>query len=397
MCARAETPRIPPALLLATAVTLLSAPTATGTTYDRRPRPTAVLAVSGQFIAQDASDGVALYRLGDTSLVRRFRARAAVYKFAVTADEKVLLMACDDGSLAAREVATGRALWDLSRSRSGLSFVYDVCFARDGRSVIVCGANDRALIFETASGRRIGVVSFPSGQTSIMSAALCPDGSRGVLINLGEEVCAFDVATGRPRQTGVTGAWPIRYSADGRYVALRSNNSGEREQLRVVTAGDGWAVQDLGEFGNIGHIKPDEGGGFLAAALARDSQSSTGVRCWPAAGRLEEVWRLPTGDGERTDFTTGDSVGVATTSRLVTRVVDLRTGAVLGSADNSANYRPIVVTYTAKGIVPQLLEVFEPTGPTGLGRASAVLVVLGTVVALWLVLRRRRSRQRTPD
>lgn len=372
-------------------LSLLVAPPATGTTYDRSPRPTVLLAGSSRFVAQDSWDGVALYRLSDRSLVHRFRVPAGVCTFAVTPDEKVLLLAGADGSLAAWDLATAATRWSLSPSRSGLSYVDDVCFAGDGRSVIVCNSQDEAFILETATGRRIGVVSFPPGQNNIMSAALSPDGSRGVLVDLLGHVFEFDVATGQMRPTGFTGAGPVRYSVDGRYVALRSDNSGIREQLRVAKAGNGWAVCDLGKFSSIGHIR-SVGDGFVATAQMRESSSCVGVWCLPDNQRLQEIWRLSTPDRERTDFSTEAMIGVCTDCRLVTNVIDFRSGAVSGSIDNSANYRPVVMTSSSRDIVPPTLE------RLGVNRVSGWLVPVGglcvvaVVLAFGVMQRRRRSR-----
>jgi hypothetical protein len=72
-----------------------------------------------------------------------------------------------------------------------------------------------------------------------------------------------------------------------------------------------------------------------------------GVQVWPATGKWKEIWMHPQtrGVNERTDFLPDTMIGVSTGYTLVTKWVDLRTGSVLGSLDNSANYRPIVVTF----------------------------------------------------
>src|SRR5262249_40257606 len=139
------------------------------------------------------------------------------------------------------------------------------------------------------------------------------------------------------------GAWPVRYSADGKYLALRSSNSGVDEQLRVVAVKD-LTKPDVGQFSHIGHIKPTEDGGFLACARVGrrfdDNIATVGVEYRPGPGELKEVWKLAAADAEnQTDFDPKRMIGVSTDFRLVTRLIDLRSGKPRLTIDNSANYR----------------------------------------------------------
>src|SRR5579883_2005677 len=125
--------RLPLSFLLASLVAPLTAATAAGRTIDTRFRQALFLPRSGQFIAQDAMNGAALYRLGDTGLVHSFRVKESVWRFAVTSDEKTLLMAGLGGNVSAHDLTTGQTLWELSGAQSGLGLVRDVSFSRDGR------------------------------------------------------------------------------------------------------------------------------------------------------------------------------------------------------------------------------------------------------------------------
>jgi hypothetical protein len=163
-----------------------------------------------------------------------------------------------------------------------MEYVYDAAFAHDGESCVVCDHRDQAVVLRTGTGERLGVVRFPPMQTNIMTAALAPGGRTGVLIDLGGRLHTFDVTTGTPRDTGVTGAWPVRYSADGRYIAFRSNNSGTGEQVRLVAMDGTLATRDVGTFSHIGHIRPDGGGAFLVCGRvggrADEAAAVVGVR-----------------------------------------------------------------------------------------------------------------------
>jgi len=259
----------------------------------------------------------------------------------------LLLIAGSDGSLSLWDVTTGENVWQKTPRQTEVKYTNDASFARDGESFVICNNLDFAFIGKTATGEKVGVVSFPPTQTNIMSACLTPDGSRGVLITTGEEVFTFEVKTGAMQDTGVTGAWPVRGSEDGKYAAFRSGNKGKRESLRVLRLDDKPASRDTTQLGYIGHIKPVEGGDFLVTDARRDGEKNfmVGSRCTPSTGELKEVWKVAAGeDWRRMDFDLITMRGVYTSWSLKTRLIDLRTGEELLKIDNSANARPEMVS-----------------------------------------------------
>jgi WD40 repeat protein len=328
---------------------------ARGTTYDRTPRPALLLQHAEAFIAQDGWDSVALYRLKDGAKLFQFPAGRRVNEIDVTSDDRFLLVACADGSLGLWDLNTGGRVWWKESAQTGLGYVYDVSFAHDGRSFVASNERDFAVVCETQTGDEVRRVSFPPMQTNVMSAALSPDGSAGALIKVSERVFTFDVRTGTLADTGIRGAGWIRYSTDGKRVACRSSNSGSKEQLRVIALGAKPLAADTGDFSHIGHLRATDDGGFLACAWvedpARTRRSVVGVRCGRGNAPTQEVWRLPNTEGleNLTDFDAGGRLGVATDFRLVTRVFNLRTGEVLLTINNSANYRPEMVSTTVHG------------------------------------------------
>src|ERR1700722_8160128 len=206
---------------------------------------------------------MALYRVRDATVIHRFPANRGITDIALTTDETLFLIACDDGTLSLWEVESGKRLWQQSRSQSGLRVIFDSTFALNDESCIVACDQGQAIILKTSSGERLGVIRFPPNETSVMSAALSRNNTSGFLIDLGERLHTFDTANGRLNDTGLTGAWPVRYCADGSYIAFRSKNSGISEQLRVVAARENLASQDLGQFSGIARIKQAREGRFL--------------------------------------------------------------------------------------------------------------------------------------
>jgi hypothetical protein len=362
------------------------------------PKPTIVLNDSQRFIAQISWNSMALYRVSNGTIINRFKSSGWINCIAATPDEKLLLLACSNGSLSLWEIETGELLWGLSGRQTGLHYVYDVCFSHDGQSFIVSNFTDPALVFRTNTGERIGAVGFR--QTNIMSAALSPDGSKGVAIELGQHIHTFDLATAVLTDTRFEGGWPIRYSVDGKHIACRSSNSGADERLAIMTVGETLTRQDLGQFTYITNITPCQDGSFLVTAnigkIFDYSAHMVGIQVWPINGELREIWRLPLVEKTRNEqdsfaFATPGLIGVSTNYRLVTTVMDLRTGKHLLTIDNSANVRPDLYLsglligggiFVAIGLIAVVIRRQWPSAT----KAMNVLALGGAAVSPFLVL-----------
>jgi hypothetical protein len=224
-----------------------------------------------------------------------------------------------------------------------------------------------------------------------MSAALAPDGSTGALLEVGGHVHTFDVAAATIRDTGLTGSGTIRYSSDGRYFAWCNSNSGVLEHLRVAATDDPSRFTDVGQFRRLGLVRPTDDGRFAVTAEAIDrtgAQVTIGTLYDPATGELRPAWSLPTDPlappERQTDFATDALTGISTDYRLVTSVIDLADGTVRLRVDNSANFRPTIVSWSSRG---------------GSRVSRKGLLVLGTsvacaIVAVTIAIARRRSAGR---
>jgi WD40 repeat protein len=133
--------------LIAVVLVSLAPSVASGTKYDTRPRLARILANSATFVVQNGWNSVAVYRIGDGKLLHKFPANGRVNKFDVTADERFLVVACADGTVAVWDLSAGDRLWRKNSRDTGLEYAYDVSFAWDGKSFIVCNDRDFASIF----------------------------------------------------------------------------------------------------------------------------------------------------------------------------------------------------------------------------------------------------------
>src|SRR5262249_51633019 len=158
-------------------------------------------------------------------------------------------------------LGSGSQLWSKKPTGSKRGSVCDVSFAHNGKSLIVCDFEGSVSIYETLTGSQLGNVRLPKQHGPAMSAALSPDGSKGVLITLGEQLFAFDTITGTASDTGLKGERLVRYSSHGKYIAMRAYESGSGTFLRIVTMDAHLAETNLGPFSEIGQIRPTEDGG----------------------------------------------------------------------------------------------------------------------------------------
>jgi WD40 repeat protein len=399
------------AFVFATACATFFASAAIATSIDTSPRQALLLPRSGQLVAQISLSSVGLYELADRSLVRSFPVPTLVRWMAVTDDEKVLVMGCIDGSIMGRDLTTGQELWTLSLSGIAPSYARGITFSQDSQSFVASGVDGLVPVFETRTGRGRGGVSFPKGTAPIESAALCPDGSTGVFVSQTGSLVSFDVATGKWQRTDVMGAGPVRYSVDGKHIALGIYSPQDHPwieragRLRIVNADGSWTVLDLGSFAEVIRIKAVADGGFVVLAAINETDGRgfrigsdwVGVRWRPGNKDIDELWRIPRKYGYEEppmDFDPEKLTGVHTNHRFVTDIWDLRTGDLVNAIDNSANYR---VRYTSSynpGLFG-LLRMWHVWGPdSGWGPLLCGTVVLGGVIAFWLVIRRRRAINR---
>jgi WD40 repeat protein len=302
-----------------------------------------ILLNTNQFLAHDSRDVVILYDLNGKA-IRKFVPRSGhVDTIAVTPDEKYLLIEADDGSLQLCEIQSGVTKWFLAPNKTGLDYGHGASFSADGQSFIIC-ANAQALVMKTATGRRVVSVHFDDSEKhEIASAALSPDGSKGVFVAWlwGQpegQVYTFDTSTGTAHATGIAGSPGVQYSSDGKYVALSASNS--RSQLRVIHAtGAIWSYVDIGHFGSISGIRPTRDGKFLITADDK-SGVTEGEICVPDTATMKEIWRssLSLKGLFLTDFDAESMIGVSTDADFSTTVINLRTGTSKLVVDNSKNY-----------------------------------------------------------
>jgi len=361
---------------------LLLATPALGLSVSLAPRPSLWL-TTGEFLALDAQDSLTLYDQKGTTIRRFAGVGNFVQAIAATSDERFLLLAGYDGRLSLFDLRTGAQLWTKTPKDTALGWIHDASFAWDGRSLVVCNDRGEAIIYDTATGKQIGAINVPSTEPRIMSAALSPDGSTGVLVDLSEHVFQFDTATGKATHTGLKGGWPIRYSADGRYFAFPSSNFGGGAQLRIATA-DAKSSLDAGGFCYIGHIKPTPDGKFLLSAMAAGGGKSNpglivGAVCDPQKAKVAVVWNVPLqGDVQPvTDFDPQTMLGVCTDYRLVTLVLDLKKSKTLLTIDHSDAWQ-------------RQLHFEQSAGPDLI---VAVIVAVAGAVVVVLVIRRLRIRR----
>jgi PQQ-like domain len=387
-------------LFLGPALALAIVSCANATTIGTPYRHVAILSGSGQAIVQNADNAVALYRFSDKLSVRQFRATDVITAFAASPDECRLVLGCNNGDISAWDVRTGDLLWQRSLNASRPSLIRDFTFTRDGGSFLVSDFEGNARIVDSKTGRDVRVLSMSPESPQIWAGAISPDGRSCVVMGLDNQLYAFDVESGHFTRAGISyrGSW-IRYSLDGKYIAMFPRSSNDEEDLLIVAADGSWAVQKCERLGRIDMVKPNEDGGFLIAEFNHDIGKSDSIADWYSRGL---VWR---GDGERAkqlwmlrpfaarlhamDFDPKAQIAVFTDRRLVTRMFDLNNGAELVCLDNSVNYHPTTLSTTSYGIWPLLWRWLGGAGSYRSWFLVSGVVGIAFVLLLWKVRRPR--------
>src|SRR5262249_18674825 len=137
------------------------------------------------------------------------------------------------------------------RKRSPEPAIGDVCFSADGRSLVYCDDRETATVVAARTGAVLGTVRLSGPGREGWSATLSPDGTEGALLDTKGEICRFRVGESTVHPTGVKGAWPVRFSSDGRFLACWSADRNDPVpfiSLRLIEVGGTHPARDLGKF-----------------------------------------------------------------------------------------------------------------------------------------------------
>ena len=342
---------------------------------DTTPKPSAFLGDSNRFVAVDSMESAAIYSAEDGKQLHKLSVAGRINKLAVTTDHKFVCIACGNGSISVWDTATGENLW--AKLPGELGYIYDVSFAWDGNR-LVASDNVGAVVYDAVTGNRI----WRFGESEIiLSAALSPDGTKGVFVGIDERLFTFDVLAKKTTATGLETGRPLRYSSDGKHVVCIASVKGQLDwvrKIRVFTMGEKILVKDAGDFSPY-HLRPIASGLFLVTC------AGAGVIFNPETGEAKEIWKT---DAAVEDFDQASLLGVSTRYNLITRVTDLRTGKIAFTIDNSANYRD------SEDLLGGLILTVLKNWP--LLVAVATVVMLVGVLVVYLRANRRKARKLTP-
>ena len=302
----------------------------------RGPRQARVLSDATRILVHDSPKSLTLHRVSDGQAMHRFAAAEPIIDFDVTLDDQLVVAVCWNGDLGAWSVATGAKAWWRSAAEAGIGQPTDVSFASDGRSLVVASNEGYILVLDAATGSDLSHVDLPSRQPA-MSACLSPDGLRGAVLSATYHLFVIDVAAGIATDSGIRGAWPVRWSSGGQWLFMRSNDGGGAEKFRRIDAST-LEVTDVGELEAIRTLRALGDGRFIATATEQvaDGPLSMGVVVEPNAPSVNEVWRGRWADGlwYVTDFDVTTGIAVSTDFEFLTRVVDMATMRTKVSIDH---------------------------------------------------------------
>ncbi|HEV8060627.1 MAG TPA: hypothetical protein VGP68_12165 [Gemmataceae bacterium] len=351
-------------------------------------RPAVMLSRTDEFIAMNRQDSASLYRTKDAKQVRTFTASDCdIESLTVTLDERYLLAACRGGAVRVWEIQNGAPVCSAHIPFSDNYYIHDASFSGDGKSFILVDHGGHVLVYETSSGRIIREMKFPQEIFGV-SAALSPEGTKGVVMSQGYLLYTFELAKGKLEETIFRGDRPVRYSSSGAFVALQCYDS---PPLGLVYMDGSFRSQKLGSFGRISLLQPTSDGRFLVTSTVTTSgfaSSTVGCMVDPQTMLSNELWRLD-GHFEGMSFDGKRLNGVRTNNDLITEVYDLKEKRLLYTIDNSVA-APLVLT-PLNSMPPRERGFFDENHTGELSLLFLVISPIGFLIA-WSIIWRRNTR-----
>ena len=294
---------------------------------------TVLLRHSDGLIAAKSESSVVLYGLRTGRIIREFRMAGRIRHFWVSPDERLLVVAVgqeQEEELVAWNISDGGRAWSRRLDWTGR----DISFSADSRRLVTRNGHHGVVVLDTRTGAIVADFS-TSAVGGPRSAALSPDGSRGVLINSVEHTERFRVPPPGGRsvegKSYLSAKRVIRYSTDGKYLFplwVKPFAQQEPWEVRIFMT-DSWGKQSkarkVGQIRYPGRIRATADGGFLLTTWA--DSGVEGLKYVPGEDQLKRVWHLEGRSVTRhTDFDPKRMLGVTTHPIGMTFVTDLKTG-----------------------------------------------------------------------
>ncbi len=326
---------------------------------DKSPRQTHILKSGSQFLALESWDRIGLYDIESGKKTRTFSVPSPyIEDYALSGNEKTLAIVGRNG-LWIFEFRTAIEITHIP------SDVYSYGIAIDAAGAIVATAAYKSgnvyvysvYIYSLPTGRLIANVD--AGPEPVVGLALSPDGTSCAFSALDERVYLFEVATGALTETKVSGGGFIHFSSDGKRLAMRSNNSGSAESLRILDVGS-YEVKDLGSFRTISKLRATEDGFILVAQSKETQYGVEGHFLLNESTTLQSVWTHSSRLLDGADFLPNGRKAVKTDFSVETTVVDFKTGSTVFSFQGTygaVDYDSPTVYYLLLGIGAALLGV----------------------------------------
>lgn len=165
---------------------------------------------NGKFFARGETNAtLALYETDAGRCVARIPA-GRVSGIAWSADDRLIAVTTDDGSVTTRRLADSSAVWQTRLSWSPRRLAWN---QRRNLLATIAGS-DRVVLLDSALGAVVTEIRIGSDEST--GLAFSPDGELLAVSSEGGGIRLFDTDTGDAQLSDVAGSWHLQFSRDGR-------------------------------------------------------------------------------------------------------------------------------------------------------------------------------------
>jgi WD40 repeat protein len=194
---------------------------------DSTPKQSHIMKSGKNFLSICSKNQVSMYDLNTLKKKVTYTLDTTyIQKFAVSKDEKVLAVAAS-GGVSFFNISNGELISKIIVNE----YIYDIDLSGYGKLCIIGTARNGAIVYFVKSGKQKLHIKHSE---RVIGVAIHPEGKLAALIGLEEQVQLFNLIDGKKNELSIEGRWPVRFSQDGKYLAISAPDKDKKKKLKLL-------------------------------------------------------------------------------------------------------------------------------------------------------------------